>query len=164
MKLNCCHIVPPGDITHTTFTLFIMHLHRMPECMQNSRHSSIMTSFLTCTTFKPLHLLLFLLPPVCVLTSPLYCHSSSPFLLVREVSHYNIDLPLYPSTGTASITSLPSVRMNTKCFTTSTLNVLSLWSVVPSNIQWNLDLLFKQRSFSRMYRSPFLVTNEVPYK
>ena len=32
------------------------------------------------------------------------------------------------------------------------------------NIQWNLDLSFPQRSFSRMYRSPFLVPKEVPYK
>jgi len=64
VQLNCCHIVPPGDITHTAFTLFITHLHRMPEHMQNSRHSNITTSFLTCTTFIPLHLLLFLLPPV----------------------------------------------------------------------------------------------------
>jgi len=31
-------------------------------------------------------------------------------------------------------------------------------------IQWNLDLSFPQRSFSRMYSSPFLVPNEVPYK
>ena len=31
-------------------------------------------------------------------------------------------------------------------------------------IQWNLDLLFPQQSFSHMYRSPFLVPNEVPYK
>ena len=31
-------------------------------------------------------------------------------------------------------------------------------------IQWNLDLSFPERSFSRMYRSPFLVPNEVPYK
>jgi hypothetical protein len=56
----------------------------MPEHMQNSTHSSITTSFLTRTTFTPLHLLLFLLPPVCLLTSPLYCHSSPPFLLVLE--------------------------------------------------------------------------------
>jgi hypothetical protein len=30
-------------------------------------------------------------------------------------------------------------------------------------IQWNLDLSFPQQSFSRMYRSPFSVPNEVPY-
>ena len=84
VKLNCHHIVPPGDITHATSTLFITHLHRMPERTQNSRHSSITTSFLTCTTFTLLHLLLFLRPPICLLTSPLYCHSSSPFLLVLE--------------------------------------------------------------------------------
>jgi len=84
VQFNCCHIVPPGDITHTAFTLFIMYLHRMPEHMQNSRHSSITTSFLTCTTFIPLHLLLFLLPPICLLTSLLYCHSSPPFHLVLE--------------------------------------------------------------------------------
>jgi len=84
VQLNCRHNVPPGDITHSAFTLFITHLHRMPEHMQNSRHSSITTSFLTYTTFTPLHLLLFLLPSVCLLTSPLYCHSSPPFLLVLE--------------------------------------------------------------------------------
>ena len=84
VKLNCRHIVPPSNITHTAFTLFITHLHRMPEHMQNSRHPSIMTSFLTCTTFTPSHLLLFLLPPIYLLTSLLYCHSSTPFLLVLE--------------------------------------------------------------------------------
>jgi len=31
-------------------------------------------------------------------------------------------------------------------------------------IQWNLDLSFPQRSFSRMYCSQFLVPNQVPYK
>jgi hypothetical protein len=31
-------------------------------------------------------------------------------------------------------------------------------------LQWNLDRLFPQRSFPRMYRSPFLALNEVPYK
>ena len=35
---------------------------------------------------------------------------------------------------------------------------------VSYQIQWNLDLSFPQLSFSRMYRSPFLVPNEVPYK
>ena len=32
------------------------------------------------------------------------------------------------------------------------------------NVQWNLDLSFPQRSFSRMYRSPVLVPNDFPYK
>ena len=84
VQLNCCHIVPAGDVTHTAFILFITNLHRMPEHTQNSRRSSIMTSFLTRTTFILLHLLLFLLPPVCLLTSLLYCHSSPPFHLVLE--------------------------------------------------------------------------------
>jgi hypothetical protein len=33
-----------------------------------------------------------------------------------------------------------------------------------SDIQWNLDLSFPYRSFSRIHRLPFLVPNKVPYK
>jgi hypothetical protein len=37
--------------------------------------------------------------------------------------------------------------------------------VIKNNkIHWNLDLSFLQRLFSRVYCSPFLVPNEVPYK
>ena len=37
-------------------------------------------------------------------------------------------------------------------------------NIFKRKVQWNLDLSFPQRSFSRMYCSPFLVPNEVPYK
>ena len=110
---------------------------------------------------KNLHVVLQMTIYICI-TGTLHTshYFSWPILFVTSclfLTYYHLSLPIV----------IPMCMWVSSWVATNKLHVTwyfsdrALWI---NYIQWNLDLLFPQRLFSRMYRSPFFVPNEVPYK